>query len=133
MEIEKVICFRYKMPKWLFIIVLFFCTSIFSSQASYSKAFSKPIVKTESEQACKNIKANKKTVCYKLPSYKKIVHIIYCCYDKTLVLVIQNNIEKVKCAQHIKNYFPICLIEKFSPIISFPKENTEPAPASIKG
>jgi hypothetical protein len=44
-----------------------------------------------------------------------------------------NSIEKAICVQHIKNYFSICLIEKFSPIISFPKENAEPAPTSIKG
>jgi hypothetical protein len=48
------------MPQWLFTIVLFFCTSIFSSQATYSKAFSKPIVQTESERAVKALKQTKK-------------------------------------------------------------------------
>jgi hypothetical protein len=123
--------FTYKIPQWLFTIVLFFCTTIFSSQATYSKAFSKPVVQTEIKQANKGIKANKKTVCYKASFYKKTVCIIYNCYDKMLVLVIQNSIEKAINLQHLKNNFSVYPIERFSPIISFPKEGSSPVFSSI--
>jgi hypothetical protein len=122
---------KYKMPQWLFTIVLFFCTTIFSSQATYSKVFSKPIVQTEIEQAYKGIKENKKTVCYKASLYIKTVCIIYNCYDKTLVLVIQNSIEKAINLQHLKNNFWVYPIERFSPIISFSKEGSSPVFPSI--
>jgi hypothetical protein len=124
---------KYKMPQCLFTIILFFCTTIFSSQATYSKAFSKQIVQTESEQVSKGIKADKKTVGYKSLSYNKIAYVFYNCYNKILVLVIQNSIEKAICLQHLTCNFSIRLIKKFSPILSFPKEDSNPSFSSIKG
>jgi hypothetical protein len=130
MEKTKLQYSKHKIPKCLVSVVLFFFTSIFSCQASYSTALSKKIVQTENEYSYEAVSVNKKTVLYQVSLCKKITYILYGYYDKTLRLLIQNCIEKAMYLQRLKTNFLISTIAISCIALFFPEEKFEPASSS---